>query len=213
MMNNHPHPDNPPGMMRCFLLMLLLGGAFDGNAARPPQAALPYRADLIRNARLVWGLNAPVADFAAQIEHESGWQPGITNRIGAQGLAQFMPATAYWISQRVPGLNSREPFNPAWAIRALVSYDRWLWQRVRAADDCERMAMTMSAYNGGLGWVQRDRRLAESQGYDGSRWFDSIERVNAGRRVSAWSENRHYPRRILKSLAPRYRSWGGASCV
>ncbi|QBY42286.1 hypothetical protein QE197_03115 [Arsenophonus nasoniae] len=42
MMNNHPHPDNPPGMMLFFLLMLLLGGAFDADAARPPQAALPY---------------------------------------------------------------------------------------------------------------------------------------------------------------------------
>ncbi len=213
MMNNHPHPDNPPGMMLFFLLMLLLGGAFDANAARPPQAALLYRADLIRNARLVWGLNAPVADFAAQIEHESRWQPGITNRIGAQGLGQFMPATTAWIGELMPALAAKAPLNPGWSLRAVVSFDYWLWQRVSAVKRCERMAMTLSAYNGGLGWVQRDRRLAESQGYDSRRWFDSIERVNAGRRVSAWRENRNYPRRILRVLAPRYLTWGGASCV
>ncbi|MDW9328117.1 transglycosylase SLT domain-containing protein, partial [Escherichia coli] len=66
----------------------------------------------------------------AQLHQESGWRPDAVSPAGAQGLAQFMPATADWISQLMPGLNSREPFNPAWAIRALVSYDRWLWQRV-----------------------------------------------------------------------------------
>ncbi|PAV01284.1 lytic murein transglycosylase [Arsenophonus sp. ENCA] len=213
MMNNHQHPDNPPGMMLFFLLMLLLGGAFDANAAHPPPAALPYRADLIRNARLVWGLNAPVADFAAQIEHESGWQPGITNHIGAQGLGQFMPATTAWIGELMPALAAKAPLNPSWSLRAVVSFDYWLWQRLSAVNRCERMAMTLSAYNGGLGWVQRDRRLAERQGVDGQRWFDSVERVNAGRSMSAWRENRHYPRRILYTLAPRYLTWGGASCV
>ncbi|BGI52601.1 MAG: transglycosylase SLT domain-containing protein [Candidatus Hamiltonella defensa (Ceratovacuna japonica)] len=212
-MHYHQHPNNPPDMMLSFLLMLLLVGTFDANAARPPPAALPYRADLIRNARLVWGLNAPVADFAAQIEHESSWQPGITNRIGAQGLGQFMPATIAWIGTLMPELAAKAPLNPGWSLRAVVSFDYWLWQRLSAANQCECMAMTLSAYNGGLGWVQRDRRLAERQGFDGRRWFDSIERVNAGRSMSAWRENRHYPRRILKSLAPRYLTWGGASCV
>ncbi|HFP5644760.1 lytic transglycosylase domain-containing protein, partial [Escherichia coli] len=26
-------------------------------------------------------------------------------------------------------------------------------------------------------------------------------------------ENRHYPQRILRELAPRYLTWGGSSCV
>ncbi len=91
-----------------------------------------------------------------------------------------MPATADWISQLIPMLSSREPFNPAWAIRALVSYDRWLWQRVSAASDCERMAMTLSGYNGGRAWVQRDRRLASQKGLDSTRWFGHVATVNAG---------------------------------
>ncbi|PAV01362.1 lytic murein transglycosylase [Arsenophonus sp. ENCA] len=212
-MNRYQHPQGDPRWLLFLLLIVLLGGALDADAARPPQAALAYRADLIRNAGLVWGLNAPVADFAAQIEHESGWQPDITNRIGAQGLGQFMPATTAWIGEVMPALAAKAPLNPGWSLRAVVSFDNWLWQRLSAVNHCERMAMTLSAYNGGLGWVQRDRRLAKQQGFDGGRWFDSIERVNAGRGASAWRENRHYPRRILKSLAPRYLTWGGASCV
>ncbi|HHL2146374.1 TPA: transglycosylase SLT domain-containing protein [Escherichia coli] len=203
-------------MARVFFVAMFLwcGGFFSqARAAQPPQAALQYRDDVIRNARLEWGLSAPVADFAAQLHQESGWRPDAISPVGAQGLAQFMPATADWISQLMPGLNSREPFNPAWAIRALVSYDRWLWQRVSAASDCERMAMTLSGYNGGLGWVQRDRRLASQKGLDSTRWFGHVATVNAGRSTASWRENRHYPQRILFTLAPRYLSWGGASCV
>ncbi|ECW2123781.1 lytic transglycosylase domain-containing protein, partial [Salmonella enterica] len=75
------------------------------------------------------------------------------------------------------------------------------------------MAMTLSAYNGGLGWVNRDRKLARSRGLDDTRWFGGVETVNAGRSAANWRENRHYPQRILHELAPRYLSWGGSSCV
>lgn len=194
--------------------LMWCGGFFSqANAAEPPTAALKYRSDVIRSARVDWGLNAPVADFAAQLQQESGWNPAARSPVGAQGLAQFMPSTADWIAGLMPHLASREPYNPGWAIRALVSYDRWLWSRVAVPDGCERMAMTLSAYNGGLGWVNRDRRLARTRGLDDARWFGAVETVNAGRSAANWRENRHYPQRILRELAPRYLSWGGANCV
>lgn len=45
-----------------FVAMLLWCGGFFSQAcaAQPPQAALQYRDDVIRNARLEWGLSAPV---------------------------------------------------------------------------------------------------------------------------------------------------------
>lgn len=193
--------------------LLWCGGFFSQAAAEPPTAALKYRSDVIRSARVDWGLNAPVADFAAQLHQESGWNPAARSPVGAQGLAQFMPSTADWIAGLMPHLATREPYNPGWAIRALVSYDRWLWSRVAVPDGCERMAMTLSAYNGGLGWVNRDRRLARSRGLDDARWFGVVETVNAGRSAANWRENRHYPQRILRELAPRYLSWGGSNCV
>ncbi|ELL2284577.1 hypothetical protein Q6H81_004144 [Salmonella enterica] len=111
--------------------LLWCGGFFSqAHAAQPPQAALQYRDDVIRNARLEWGLSAPV-----------------------------------------------------------------------------------SGYNGGLGWVQRDKRLASQKGLDSARWFGHVETVNAGRSAANWRENRHYPQRILRELAPRYLTWGGSSCV
>ncbi|MCG5047307.1 transglycosylase SLT domain-containing protein [Pectobacterium brasiliense] len=197
------------------IVWLLWSGGFfsQAHAAQPPAAAQQYRSDLIRNARLDWGLNAPVADFAAQLHQESGWNPRAVSPVGAQGLAQFMPATAKWISGIMPELKTNQPFNPAWSMRALTKYDRWIWQRVNAADDCQRMAMTLSGYNGGLGWVQRDQKLAAQRGLDRQRWFGHVATVNAGRSAANWRENRHYPQRILLALAPRYLTWGGRSCA
>lgn len=71
--------------------------------------------------------------------------------------------------------------------------------------------MTLSAYNGGLGWVQRDQTLAAQRGLDRQRWFGHVATVNAGRAATNWRENRHYPQRILYELAPRYLTWGGRS--
>lgn len=182
--------------------------------AQVPAAAQPYRVDLVRNARLVWGLDAPVATFAAQIHQESAWKPAAVSRVGAAGLAQFMPATSKWIAGQSPQLASNDPFNPAWALRALVTYDRWLHERVTASAACDRMAMTLSAYNGGLGWVLRDKVLASGKGLDPLAWFGSVETVNAGRSAANWRENRDYPRRILLRHEPVYQAagWGVGAC-
>ena len=99
------------------LLTVLVILAFAGCVAADPIPATAnrYRADLTRNARLAWGLAAPVALFAAQVHQESGWNPAAVSRVGAAGLAQFMPATAQWIGGLTPDLAERQATNPAWA--------------------------------------------------------------------------------------------------
>lgn len=180
-----------------------------------PTAALKHRADLTRNARAVMGLRAPVATLAAQVHQESAWRPGAVSRVGAAGLAQFMPTTSAWIAQLVPELAANEPFNPTWSLRALVHYDAWLYERVDAVDGCERWAMTLSAYNGGLRWIERDQLLATRQGLDPHVWFGSVETVNSGRSSANWRENRDYPHRILVQLEPLYvaAGWGLGVCA
>lgn len=195
------------------LLAILLFDAGPAGAASIPRAALQHRADLIRAARVSWGLDAPVAVFAAQIHQESCWNAGAESRAGAQGLAQVMPSTAAWLPQVAPHVGQSAPWNPGWALRALTAYDRWLWERVDGFDTCARMAKTLSAYNGGLGWVRRDERLAAGQGLDPARWWGHVETVNAGRSAANYRENRAYPRRILLVLQPVYRAWGpGIDC-
>lgn len=175
-----------------------------------PRAAAQYRAELVRSARVVWGLNAPIAVFAAQVHTESWWRNDTVSHVGAQGLAQFMPATAAWLPKVAPETGKPAPFNPGWSLRALCTYDKWLWDRTDGATDFERMAFTLSAYNGGQGWVNRDKAKARKLGVDASRWFGHVENVNAGRSRAAFAENRQYPRRILRERQQAYvrAGWG-----
>jgi soluble lytic murein transglycosylase-like protein len=198
----------PSAKIALYLVLLLTVALPLLALAGVPAAAKPYQRDLTRHAHAAWGLEAPVAVFAAQIHQESMWKADARSHVGAQGLAQFMPATATWISGAYRW-GEAQPNNPGWALRALVTYDRHLWVRIKANDGCERMGMTLSGYNGGLGWVYRDQKLAAASGLDRSRWFGHVEKVNAGRSAANWRENRGYPRNILMRWQPIYASWGG----
>lgn len=201
-----------------FVAVMLTGhhaGAADtGHPAvqvQVPRAAEQYRSQLTRSARFYWGLDAPVAAFGAQIQQESAWHPQAKSAYAA-GLAEFTPDTATWISGAYK-LGAADPYNPDWALRALVAYDHDLWGKVPAVDACNRMAFVLSAYNGGLGWVYRDQGIAQSMGFPRSRWWGSVE-LFSHRSAQAMKENRGYPRRILLQLQPAYAGWGlGADCT
>lgn len=195
------------GWLLAFLLFVHLAHAAEVTI---PRAAQQHRATLTRAAHTTWGLDAPVAVFAAQVHTESWWRNDTVSHAGAQGLAQFMPSTARWLPSVAPETGKPEPFNPGWSLRALCIYDRWLWERNSGASDYERMAFTLSAYNGGQGWVNRDKKLARQRGLDDARWFGAVATVNAGRRASAWKENRAYPRFILEERQHAYvkAGWG-----
>lgn len=201
--------------MRALCLLALV--ALPAWAAEAiPAEALRLRSTLIREARAQWGLAAPTATFAAQIHQESRWRKDALSPVGAQGMAQVMPATATWLAQAFPALAGGDPktvqlgpaFSPLWSIRALVTYDRWLWQRLAGADDCQRMAKTLRSYNGGLGWIQRDEKRATAQGLDSRINFGQLDQVNAGRSAAAFKENTDYPRLILLRYEPVYERAG-----
>lgn len=184
-------------------------------AGAVPIAAQQHKALLIRSAHALWGVDAPVATFAAQVHQESLWRSDALSPVGAQGIAQFMPATSNWIATVYPQvLGDPQPFNVGWALRAMVIYDLSLYKQNQASNACEQWAMTLAAYNGGQGWVDRDRKLALAKGADELAWFNSIERFNSGRSTSNFNENRHYPRAILLEWEPIYEAnnWGAGVC-
>lgn len=191
----------------CAFAALVLPVAANAQEAQPPQAAQAYRALLVRNARVVWGMDAPVAAFAAQVHQESGWRPGAVSQVGAQGLAQFMPATADWIAGAYPDLVARQPYNPAWALRALVTYDKHLYERtpVRYATN-DRMWVALRGYNGGLGHWQAEALRTGLQAP--TRLQVDAACGKARRSAVHCAENLGYPQRILVVLQPRYLSWG-----
>lgn len=174
------------------LLIFEKANAKENPASLVPEKAYKYREFLIKESRVVWGLSAPSATFASQIHTESLWDEQAKSFAGAEGLAQFMPETALWIGSVYRELEAGVPYNPKWAIRALVRYDKWHFDKIQAVDFSNKMAFVLSAYNGGLGWVWKDKKKAEAVGLNPYAYFGNVEKMNAGRSKRAFTENRSY---------------------
>lgn len=170
-------------------------GGCPGQRLAPPRHADPYRA-----CRVGAGC-ADCATFAAQIHQESTWRESITAPDDGRGLAQFMDSTAGWLVQRYPALGKADPYNPAWAMRALVRYDRHLVNQVRGADPCQRMAAALKGYNAGVGYVLRARVKSTEPGV----WFGVTEHIQTGQSAKNFrSIPRRYPHWIIYKHQPRY---------
>ena len=176
----------------------------------PHPRAGQYKHTLTQQSHYVWGLDAPVSSFAAQIHQESRWNPTARSPVGAAGLTQFMPATAQWIRGMDGQLSSGDVYNPVWAMRALVVYDQFLYKKVSGSNPCERLAFAMSAYNGGLGWV--NKRKARSP--NPQICFGVTCDINPGVSPASQRENAGYPRVILQTFEPLYvkAGWGRGVC-
>ena len=177
--------------------------------AQVPDTAWQYRYDMTRSAWRILGPGAPIATLAAQIHQESAWRKDVTSRVGAGGLAQFMPATAEDMAKRYPqDCAPANPFNPKWAFACRDRYMRGLLASVRndRTTECDEWAFGLRAYNGGLGWIKRDRRMTFDMLENGDDWT-TVANYNAGRRNSNYVENREYPIYIFKK-ENRYDSWG-----
>jgi len=199
------------------LVAYAVGVAFSPAAAQVPPQAAPYRLTLLREAQRQWGLDAPVAALAAQVQQESGWNPQAVSRVGARGMAQFMPATAaWWCARTGTAKDDCLPHNPTWALRAMVGYDVYLFARVPAHHSrFDRLWLALRGYNGGEANLHAEARAALlpplGEGRDGG--TPTREQIDAAcgqaRRAAVYCrENLGYPRRILVDLQPRYASWG-----
>ncbi len=118
-----------------------------GPDGRGAAAGLPafvpdrYRAPLTRSAGR-WDVSAAV--LAAQLMAESGFNPRAVSPAGAQGIAQFMPATA-------ASYGLRDPFDPVAAIDAQAHLMSDLMRQFRS------VPLALAAYNAGPGAVQTCR--------------------------------------------------------
>lgn len=188
--------------------MLIVSFTNDSVAQSIPHKAKQYQRTLTREAHSQWGLNAPTPAFAAQIAQESAWNRWAVSHVGARGLTQFMPGTARWWCER-KGIARKlcQPHNPTWAIRSMVGYDRFLFDRTpKHYSNYDRLWVALRSYNGGLGHWRREAKAT------GLRWptRQQVDRAcgKARRHRSHCKENLGYPRRILIRLQPRYASWG-----
>lgn len=84
----------------------------------------------------------PVNYFLRLIRQESGFNPNSVSRAGAQGIAQFMPATA-------AGRGVKDPFDPAEALPKSAE----LLSELK--DDFGNLGLAAAAYNAGPERIRR----------------------------------------------------------
>jgi murein DD-endopeptidase MepM/ murein hydrolase activator NlpD len=158
-------------------LLILLGGGVAAQAAaapgapgvlRPGTVPAAYEALVQQAGQTCPGITAPL--LAAQLDAESGWNPNAVSDAGAQGLAQFMPAT--WAGQGIDGDRDgvRDPFNPADAIASEAAFMCALLAAVTGDSTLtgDPLELALAAYNAGLGAVQRSAGVPpypETQAY------------------------------------------------
>lgn len=110
-----------------------------------------YRAVAAQDALKILGKQY-VQGFLRQINQESGFNPNARSGAGAQGIAQFMPATA-----REYGVNTADPLS---SLLGAARYDKKL------IDQYGSFARALSAYNSGRPDAYKDPNFAHGQTYN-----------------------------------------------
>jgi Transglycosylase SLT domain len=149
-----------------------IGSHQSGAPEQASKSIQPERVDTsscapIARAAALYGL--PLAFFTRLIRQESNFDTKAISRAGAQGIAQFMPATAHW-----RGL--ADPFEPN---QALLESARWLRELQR---EFGNLGLAAAAYNAGprrvKDWIARRGKLPnETRAY---------VRIITGRTADEW---------------------------
>lgn len=175
------------------------------HAADP---SAPYRSTLVREAQAMYGPDAPVPMFAGQIRQESGWRANVTAWDNGRGLAQFMDGTTRQVTALFPELGPANPYDPRWAMRALVRYDGWIYKRMKGKDACQKWGAALKGYNAGPGYVMQ----AQAKSADPLTWFGVTEYVPTRQSAQNFEYSRTYPRKILFKHQALYAALGRFMC-
>lgn len=175
-----------------------------------PREALAYRNNFVRIWRFYFAYAEPPTIGFAQVHQESHWKANARS-VYASGLAQFTPATAADYSRLLPpevratcSSTAGCPTDPTWALYALSLYDYNLHRGFAWAETPDdRWRIVLAAYNGGAGWIRKERvRAANSR-----RWADIAKACM--RSAASCKENRDYPVKIIERWLPLYQRWLG----
>lgn len=132
-------------------------------------------------------ITAPL--LAAQLDAESNFNPRAVSRVGAMGIAQFMPGTWKYFARDIDGNGRASAFDPADAIDAQARHMCELYEKAaRSGLEGHRVELALAGYNAGWGAVLKYRgipRYRETQAYV-RRVMGSVQRFT--RAVDTFSE-------------------------
>ena len=215
---------------------LFLAFASQARANEPPAKALPHLPTLQSEINSHWPDIPLRSATAAQVEqetcpsltHRKCWNPGAelkTSREYGFGLGQLTVTSRFDNFASARGLHPslrdwqwQERYDAKRQLRTMVLMDRGNYRRLSFVKNShERLAMTLAAYNGGMGGVLSDRRVCASvTGCNPDLWFGNVEHHSLkakhaakGYGKSFFEINREYPRNILGFRREHYARWFG----
>ena len=138
--------------------------AYAGNLhtrCSSPLAPSTYDLSIYRAAHTYWApqRTAYWCTMKSQMWAESDFRPAVVSHVGAEGLAQFMPATWKEVADEL-GI-TLPATDPGAAIKAQAYYmehlsSKWSSRRPEAC----RLRLAMASYNAGFGNILKAQRLA-----------------------------------------------------
>lgn len=224
------------------IIMLALMTLF-GNAAHAdtiPANAELQRQTLRTEATLFWPEHPKREALPALIEHESCvslksptcWNPKSrlkTAREEGAGLGQITRAYKQDGSLRFDALSEMRAKHPelrelTWnnvyqrpdlQLRAVVLKLKDDYKALYLIQDpIERLNFGDSAYNGGMGGVQKDRRACQiTKGCDPQKWFGHVELTCTKSKAALYGQrsacdiNRHHVKDVMTVRAVKYKGW------
>ena len=186
-------------MMRLLLLLLAVLPAWASYDYVPAQFRDIFAEEVERA-----GMQQFAPLIAAQIKHESNWDPDARSYVGAVGLSQFMPDT--WDDEAEGECITLGPTDPRCAIRAQVKYMKGLLNFIYGSrgvtqppTPVDAYQLALASYNAGLGNILKERRdcYGERRCRSGV-WLDNVEE-HCLRAARYCPETRHYVGRITNS--------------
>ena len=179
------------------------------TSAVPIPALIPV---LDEAGSLCPGISVPL--LAAQIDAESGWSPSAVSPAGAEGIAQFLPATFTAYARNDDGTGNVSPFNPVDAVMAMGRYDCALLADVSGLTGQTPTSLMLAAYSAGVGAVLEFKGIPpypETEAYVGQ--VESLVPIYTAS-LSSGSPSSSFEQLVVAAatgeLGVPY-SWGGGS--
>jgi hypothetical protein len=196
-----------------------------------PDRAKEYLPLVDKEIKDVWPTHPHKPSVAGQIEqetcitlkHSKCWNPRAelkTSREYGFGLGQITVTSRFdnfkefrKTDRRLRDWDWEERYDPKRQIIALIAQDKLLYNHIDWSNNkFEKLAFSLSAYNGGMTGVIRDKELCEEKdSCDPSKWFDNVEKYSWKSKTSVhgygksfYEINREYVRNILKLRYKKY---------
>lgn len=168
---------------------------------------------------LCWGIRGLVLSYAtnpsrtwAQIEQESSCRARVKSWDNGIGLAQFTgKKNTEWIARTYcSDLGMPKPELAEWSVKCMDRY--MLSFKNKGLTICQGWRFDEAAYNGGQGWLNKEKKAASKEGEDPRNYW-SVRTFcdTTGRSSKSCGWNREYTEHIDRRQK-KYTTYGGNIC-